>query len=65
MFLSWWRSLVNLADSKREVARRVRRLPRRFRSAINLEQLEDRLVPAGAKANLFLNLAPQPRQRIR
>ncbi len=57
MFLSWWRSLVKLANPKNENSKslRRRRVPRKFRSAMRVEQLEDRMVPTGT-ANLFLNV---------
>ncbi len=57
MFLSWWRSLVKLANPKNENSKslRRRRIPRKFRSAMRVEQLEDRMVPAGT-ANVFLNV---------
>ncbi len=58
MFLSWWRGLVKLADPiayKSKKPKRVR-VPRKFRAAVRLEQLEERVVPFGGQANVFLNL---------
>src|SRR5579871_5667930 len=58
MFLSWWRSLVQLANPKNENSKslRRRRVPRKFRQAMRVEQLEDRLVPTVGTAKVFLNL---------
>src|SRR5947209_8830808 len=58
MFLSWWRSLVRVANSSNRTTRGARnwRIPRKFRPAVNLEQLEDRIVPVAGKANVFLNV---------
>ena len=58
MFLSWWRSLVQLANPKNENSKvlKRRRVPRKFRSAMRVEQLEDRLVPTAGTAKVFLNV---------
>ncbi len=57
MFLSWWLNLVERANSKAKRAKRRRpSLPRRFQSALTVEQLEDRLVPTTGSANVFLNV---------
>src|SRR5438477_1114387 len=57
MFLSWWRNLVNVANPKNEDRKHAqrRRIPRKFRTAVRVEQLEDRVVPAGT-AKLLLNM---------
>ncbi len=58
MFLSWWRDLVKLSQPKSIKGRSARRraLPRKFRTALRVEQLEDRFVPTNGSANVFLNL---------
>src|SRR5579862_1263862 len=47
--------MANSGKTKTRGARRWR-IPRKFRSAVNLEQLEDRIVPVAGKANIFLNV---------
>jgi YDG domain len=58
MFLSWWRSMVRLAyPTKNSSGKQNRsRVPRKFRSAVRVEQLEDRLVPTTGTANVFLDV---------
>ncbi len=58
MFLSWWLSVVGHAQTKTKAAKKAqrRRVPSKFRSALNVEHLEDRLVPTSGTANVFLNL---------
>ncbi len=56
MFLSWWRSLVRMADPKARKGTKHLRVPPKFRAALRVEQMEDRLVPTGGTANVFLNL---------
>ncbi len=58
MFLSWWRGLIASANpqASRTKADKRLRIPRKFRAAMRVEQLEDRLVPASGQANVFLNL---------
>ncbi len=58
MLLSWWRDLVQLAQpkSKKTQSAKRRTMPRKFRTAMRVEQLEDRLVPTNGSASLFLNL---------
>ncbi len=56
MFLSWWRSLVRMADPKTRKGTKPLRIPPKFRAALRVEQMEDRLVPTGGTANVFLNL---------
>src|ERR1041384_7925333 len=58
MFLTWWRSLVQSAQGNKNDKRRKRRpVPSRFRTVVSLEQLEDRIVPAAGKANVYLNVS--------
>ena len=48
MFLSWWRSLVNVANPNIDNSKgAVPADTRKFRAAMTLEHLEDRLVPTG------------------
>ena len=56
MFLSWWRGLVRSAYPTKESRPIRRKVPRKFRSAMRVEQLEDRLVPTTGSANVFLNV---------
>ncbi len=64
MFLSWWLSIVGCAQSKTGNGRQVkrRRMPRKFRSALTVEHLEDRVVPTSGTAHIFLNLQNAPAQ---
>src|SRR5205823_2645781 len=57
MFLSWWRGLVRIADPKTRNTKGGKRwrFPRKLRYAARVEQLEDRVVPAGT-TKLFLNI---------
>ncbi len=58
MFLSWWRSMVRLAYPTKNSSgiQNRSRVPRKFRSAVRVEQLEDRLVPTTGTANVFLDV---------
>ncbi len=58
MFLSWWRSLTQTAYPTKSTSEKTTRgrVPRKFRSAVRVEQLEDRLVPTSGTANLFLDV---------
>src|SRR5262245_47382436 len=59
MFLSWWYRLVQTANRKNQNsgASSSRRVPHKLRYAVRVEQLEDRVVPAGT-TKLFLNAGP-------
>src|SRR5438067_3104174 len=54
---SWWRRLMQTGDLESEKSKgaRWKRLPRTFQARV--EQLEDRIVPAGP-TRLFLNVGP-------
>ncbi|HWY86362.1 MAG TPA: Ig-like domain-containing protein, partial [Gemmataceae bacterium] len=55
MFLSWWRGLVQVANPKTKTSKDGNRwrIPRKFRYAARVEQLEDRVVPA---TNIFVDV---------
>jgi hypothetical protein len=57
MFLYWWRGLARTADPKNATSQGSRRwrFPRKLRYAARVEQLEDRVVPAGS-TKVFLNV---------
>ena len=59
MFLSWWRSLVQTANPQNVKSKSANRwrIPRKLRYTARVEQLEDRVVPAGT-TNAFLNAGP-------
>jgi hypothetical protein len=57
MFLSWWRRLVQTANprSANSKGANSKRMPRKLRYVARLEQLEDRVVPAGT-TKVFLDV---------
>src|SRR5205823_4940154 len=59
MFLSWWRGLVQTANLRNNNSKAAKRwhIPRKLRYAARVEQLEDRVVPAGS-TSFFLNVGP-------